>query len=201
LRPFRNNRPVRHCFICYSDKTFIDKTGRYHWRSYDSKWYCLKCWNIFQRLVKKGFANDYAIEYLVKHKDQILIMRDKPKQRECYACGASTSYVDKFGLMHWRFNYDTNGRAYHMLCSRCDNRYIENPIRNPITQKRRITFQDKRISLSDNPRTGFCSKCGRVDLQTHLHHEQYDLGNPLAHTVELCCSCHMKRTRELKQIA
>jgi hypothetical protein len=163
----------------------------------------LNCSHILERLIRnKGYQLDYAIEYLVAHSDDILIMRAKPKQneRECYGCGTTISYVDKYGVMHWRFNHDARGRVLHVLCSRCNNRYIENPLRNPTSQKRRVVFQDKRISLPENPRTGFCSRCGRVDLQTHMHHESYDPDNPLSGTIELCCSCHMKRSRELKQL-
>ena len=161
----------------------------------------MNCSNILVRLIRvKGYPSDYAIEYLVKAKDDILVMREKPENRECYACGATTSYIDKSGLMHWRFNYDATGRAIHVLCSRCNNRYIENPLRNPIAQHKRITFGESRISLSHNPRTGFCSKCGRTDIQTHMHHEQYDLNDPVAHTVELCCQLSHEAIARIKAI-
>ena len=58
---------------------------------------------------------------------------------------------------------------------------------------RRISFQDKRLVLPFKPRTGKCSACGKIG-KTHLHHEKYDPKDPLAHTVELCISCHMTIT-------
>ena len=54
---------------------------------------------------------------------------------------------------------------------------------------RRISFQGKRLVLPFKPRTGKCSRCGKKG-KTHLHHERYDPKKPVAHTVELCASCH-----------
>jgi len=58
---------------------------------------------------------------------------------------------------------------------------------------RRIWFKTKRVYVKDCPRTGICSLCRRKGL-THLHHIQYDENEPLAHTIEVCPSCHMKET-------
>jgi len=56
---------------------------------------------------------------------------------------------------------------------------------------KRIKFKDKRIFLETNPRIGVCSWC-RKKGRTNIHHLQYDENNPLAHTVEICPSCHIK---------
>ena len=64
-------------------------------------------------------------------------------------------------------------------------------------EKKSITFLGKHIRLSHNPRKGICYNCkkdvtkGEIK-RTHLHHTKYDCNNPLAHTVELCLSCHRK---------
>jgi len=58
-----------------------------------------------------------------------------------------------------------------------------------------IWFKGKRIGFDENPRSNVCSKCGKkypedLKQQTHIHHIKYDSKNPLAHTIELCGSCH-----------
>lgn len=54
---------------------------------------------------------------------------------------------------------------------------------------RNMTFRGKTVSLDNNPRKGICSKCGHVG-KTDMHHDQYDINNPLAYTRELCRRCH-----------
>lgn len=70
--------------------------------------------------------------------------------------------------------------------------------------KQRIRFKGKQIRLDHNPRKGICVKCNRSvesnEIQlTNLHHEKYDESNPLAHTIELCVRCHMKRELEISK--
>jgi hypothetical protein len=148
----------------------------------------------------------------------------KPK-RVCYGCGSEKTYVDKRGYTHWYGNGDTG----LSLCLKCFMKYISNPkwhpIWNPITSRinnrRRVGFKGKQIYVDKVPRTGVCSWCGAVRVvgeqqidalggtitaickKTDLHHVMYDDSNPLAHTVELCTSCHNKtksRERRKKRI-
>ncbi len=53
-----------------------------------------------------------------------------------------------------------------------------------------VSFKGKTIQLDFEPRDGKCSKCGKIDEHTHLHHTQYDETDPLKHTIELCQTCH-----------
>ena len=119
----------------------------------------------------------------------------------CYACGSQDSYKDKVGATHWKINRATNGDPINMLCQRCHNRYVGNPkwnpIHNPKNNKRRYYFNGKVIYHEINPRKGVCDKCGKVGGKTDMHHERYDPNNPLAFTIELCSSCHRKRTIQL----
>lgn len=70
--------------------------------------------------------------------------------------------------------------------------------------KKQFIFKEKRMYPKENPRSNICSECGRshpkdLTRQTHLHHIIYDEKNPLAWTVELCASCHVKLHKRLKQ--
>jgi hypothetical protein len=107
--------------------------------------------------------------------------------RECYACGSSKTRVDKTGRRHWAIN---RGIEDSVLCSKCDYHYIRGFGRH-VPQ---LKYKGKSITLKHNPRTGFCSKCGNVGI-TDIHHQQYDDNDVLAHTIELCHSCHSKITR------
>lgn len=70
--------------------------------------------------------------------------------------------------------------------------------------KKRIRFKGKQIRLDHNPKTGTCTKChrsvnsGEIKL-TNMHHEKYDESHPIAYTIELCVSCHMKREAQLRE--
>ena len=55
---------------------------------------------------------------------------------------------------------------------------------------RRFTFKGKRIFVNTIPRKGICTKCGKKG-RTSLHHTEYDLNNPMAHTIEICQACHL----------
>lgn len=63
----------------------------------------------------------------------------------------------------------------------------------------RILFRGKRVYLKENPRKGFCMKCGKTG-KTNIHHEKYDDADPLKYIVELCISCHWYESVEMKQI-
>ena len=126
-------------------------------------------------------------------------------KRQCVSCHSTTTSVEKNGYTHW------HQIPEGWLCKKCYNRLhtnpkwnlITNPINsprwNPIKNPKRIVFTPirKQVPLSFNPRKGICSNCGRSISKgevktTHMHHLKYDLNDPLAHTVELCASCHRK---------
>ena len=89
------------------------------------------------------------------------------------------------------------GGKYHEGHAKASKNWIDkNKERHIESRKRRITLKQengnfKRIFLTENPRKGICSECGEAG-ETHIHHDQYDSDNPLAHTRELCKSCHTK---------
>jgi len=111
----------------------------------------------------------------------------KPKNHICYNCNSTTTYIAKDGYALWK-QHDEK-----WYCNNCDNRLFS----NPKYKERRIEFTPtgKRILLRDTPRTGTCLMCratkGIDCKKTTLHHTKYDVTNPLAHTVELCASCHI----------
>jgi hypothetical protein len=122
--------------------------------------------------------------------------------RICYACGSDkTSIYGKYHKKKWYLNND-NDR--NMFCSKCYLKYISNPKWRLINDQNRFRFKDKRYILNDNPRLGICQWCGKVKdetcKRTSIHHEKYNDLDPLDYTVELCNSCHQKRTWELNQI-
>jgi hypothetical protein len=126
--------------------------------------------------------------------------------RSCTSCGSNTTYVDRKGRSHW---YDHDG----WYCEKCNNKILKNLKWHPITRKRKLNFKGKQIYIGINPRKGQCSECGKrigdlyinkwgvVDTikTTHMHHIEYDETDPLAHTIELCSSCHVKETWLLGQ--
>ena len=165
------------CFRCYTD--ILRRPKRFRTQQERNEW---------QSQQKKGKAPpNKGIKTI-------------PIDRECYICGSKSSYFHKkTGKTHWATNVDILGNVLHVLCTRCNSRYFRNPISNARYSHNRMHFNKKDLHLQFNPRTGFCSNCGRVG-KTHLHHDQYDEANPLAHTVELCMSCHMKETWRAKQL-
>ncbi len=97
------------------------------------------------------------------------------------------------------------GRPYgrRNLCKNCMNRLLRTRYKtshdrsNKKWHPRTIWFLGKNILLKENPRTNVCSECGRsypeeLKRQTSMHHDLYDPKNPIAHTTELCGSCHIK---------
>jgi hypothetical protein len=76
-----------------------------------------------------------------------------------------------------------------------------------------MTFRGITINLKEDPRCGVCNGCravlGEVDAETgkfyrgyylgkgfDLHHEFYDFKNVLAHTIEVCRTCHGRYNKE-----
>jgi hypothetical protein len=190
--------------VCYACDLNYSYRGLWYLNSGTELALCFRCYSVIIRRPKRFQTQQARNEWQSQQKKGQIPpnkgIKTIPTDRECYICGSKTSYFHKkTGKTHWATNVDNLGNVLHVLCSRCNNRYIRNPISNPYYSKNRIQFKDQQISLKFNPKTGFCSNCGRVG-KTHLHHEQYNTAKPLAHTVELCMSCHMKRTWQLKQI-
>ena len=120
--------------------------------------------------------------------------RPRIKQvRVCSICKSDKTYMIKGMYPNW---YHIDGE---LLCKHCYDANVYVADRSWSTK--RIRFKDKVFILNDTPRTGTCSKCGKTDCKTDLHHEEYDDNDILAHTIELCISCHSKRSIELGQFA
>lgn len=129
--------------------------------------------------------------------------------KQCSNCGSTTTYIqvrkNERKNEHWYYH---NGKIY---CQKCRDRLFKDPKWNPIHSKKynpinnpkRIVFKDKRILLKENPRKGKCKKCGKKIgegiKRTHMHHKKYDAKNPLAHTKELCISCHAKLHHDVRR--
>jgi hypothetical protein len=125
----------------------------------------------------------------------------------CSACDSTTTYRrPNTGYQQWRFH---NGSR---LCRKCYDKYVRDPIYNPIKNEKygpinskkwnpinnpkKIRFMNKRIMLKENPRKGICLECGKTDCITDIHHIKYHPEDPLKDTVELCKSCHGKITTD-----
>lgn len=57
-----------------------------------------------------------------------------------------------------------------------------------------MLYKAKRILLSQNPRLGICTVCGKKG-RTDMHHIEYHDDNPLRDTIELCGLCHRRVER------
>lgn len=127
------------------------------------------------------------------------------KDRICPACDSTETMIDKHNYEHWH-KHDND-----WLCHKCYMKYVMNPIhspkwsaiRNPLNAPRRFNYKGKLAYLPKTPRKGICSQCGAVRgidcKRTSLHHQEYDDNDILAHTIELCNSCHTKHHRSLNK--
>lgn len=131
----------------------------------------------------------------------------------CFRCKATTTYTNTKGYDIWPLDEDNEG---HRICYKCWGKYFRspkwnhitnpkfNPIWHPITNKRRICPRGgKPIYLKEDPKKGVCVVCGAIRGQdkckiTHMHHDKYT-EDPLAHTRELCASCHGKLQKGVKR--
>lgn len=109
-------------------------------------------------------------------------------EKRCRVC--SVELTEK----NW---YDVNKRQFSYICKLCCDGYRKQfPSHNPNhperISKRSLNFKKRRIILAENPRKGTCIKCGAKDRTTVMHHLEYDEKDPLAHTIEVCQSCHNK---------
>jgi len=129
--------------------------------------------------------------------------------RLCFACGSNETYIDRRGVRIWFSNEPTD--LY--LCKKCYAQYFDNPVHHPLYTHKRIQFKNKQIALKENPRKGICDLCGKKNgdqyinkknrvaiVNTQIHHLEYDEAEPLAHTIELCESCHTSESWRLGQI-
>ena len=114
--------------------------------------------------------------------------------RICAICGSNETRLTDRGYPHW-----LRHGIGRWLCFRCYQRSINAPKWNKINQPKCLYFKGRHLLLKTILRKGLCSKCGK-NGKTHLHHEEYDDSNPLAHTIELCASCHMNESIRLGQI-
>jgi hypothetical protein len=130
----------------------------------------------------------------------------------CFRCGSDKTRVRKWqnkkpdgtitssgSSIEWY--KDKNGTN---LCQKCYCKYVNNPrwyAKNKTRHRmmnngRHMRFKNKPITLEMNPRIGICNWCRAVTPFdcgfTVLHHEKYDDSNPLAHTIEICQSCHSR---------
>lgn len=115
--------------------------------------------------------------------------RPNISNRVCYCCGSNEtlSYGINHNHMRWYLNNDKDNTV---LCHHCYNKLFD----RPKWSRTRLWFKSQRILLKENPRTGICSHCGGIKgidcKQTHIHHIEYHLEDPLKDTIELCPRCH-----------
>jgi len=157
------------------------------------------------RNIFKGICNKYIIMGRKKlnvgfcsvkkctNKSKILKM--------CYKHYARLKRYKTINLTSWYKNLGckvigcTNKHDGLGYCKKHYSKYISNPKHS----KNRIQFKNKSILLNKCPRINVCAKCERK-CTTHLHHETYDILDPLKYTIELCPSCHTKESWRLNQI-
>ena len=156
-----------------------------------------------------GFKIDRAKGYLASRTIYALMGRNQYTERGvkkvCSRCGSNKTYVwPPRGWPEWRFDKEGN-----RLCLKCYQLKVYIPSNrekvrgwqkktNAKFNPRRFLFKDVRKSAGKVPRKGECQLCHKKGI-THLHHEEYDEADPLAHTIELCLSCHTKRNWDLEQ--
>jgi hypothetical protein len=116
----------------------------------------------------------------------------------CYSCGSDKTNTNSKAVPNWFLNLPT----LFVLCYRCYCHLIKEANRPSGYQRhcweRQLKFKGKRLLFGSKLRSGICSECGKTTV-TALHHTQYDETNPLAHTIELCRSCHLKESWRLGQ--
>ena len=180
---------MKSCYCC-GGSCYRDKAGYDQWITNKPTDFilCGKCYGwishleIHDKIVKKNI--------------------EKYATRQCYSCG-------KVGIppMRCYLNQPTD----LILCNYCYNNLFLQKKKN--IQRRKHGYNDRRfiicgktIILSKDPRIGVCNWCRAVInidcKKTNLHHDQnqYDINDPLKHTIELCVSCHRKETLRLRNL-
>lgn len=127
--------------------------------------------------------------------------------RTCRICGLEANTEEELKQFHTgkdskhgrtqvclQCHSNANKQWYHDLSPERKNAWNQRiiDVRGPT-----FSFKGKTIRTKENPRTNICHECGKthpehLKKQTALHHIIYLDEDPLAWTVELCGSCHMK---------
>lgn len=189
----------RRCFACdlpysYHDFWYLNRDAVSGF-IIEGQQLCRRCYEIiFRYPVRRKYATKKeafaAISRSKKGRPSPRKGKRLAYERSCYACGSNTTYTNpKTGKRSWLANYGQKRNLIGYLCNTCNSKYVSNPKTKGLNFH--ITFKDKRIKLDYDPKTGFCSECGKA-AKTHMHHDKYDESDPLAHTRELCESCHGK---------
>lgn len=117
--------------------------------------------------------------------------------RVCIDCGKTANTLEELELFA-RVNDQNYGRRN--LCKQCaalrQKKWREDhPGYDEKYRDRQIRYKGIAKQFSKIIRTGTCSICGKrypseLNTRTILHHEIYDDGDILAHTIEVCRGCH-----------
>ena len=191
-----STKPLRVCRIC----------GLKAWTQDDLE--------LFAKDKRLPFGRD---NWCKKCSNKKLTKPKPPFLRRCRVCGLEAwneAELDKFvkdkKAKYGRINVCRDCRnaqyreegIYHDSASKaCKKWYYKNKEKTRGYEKdrasRSIDFLGERITFPFSIRDNVCSDCGKrypeeLKQQTRLHHEKYDAENPLAHTIELCHSCHRK---------
>ena len=94
--------------------------------------------------------------------------------------------------LHPNLNKDNHKRIVKRHPDTSKIRYKQKLQKNPEHNKCTIRFKHKSINLGINLLNGRCEECLKYVSMTHIHHDKYDWNDVLAHTRELCASCHLK---------
>ena len=109
--------------------------------------------------------------------------------RICLKCGSNKTLLKAGRYERW---YKTAGGFLCHYCYRLENEDFKKYRNNEKYNKNKLAFKDRRILLSYNPRTDICSKCGKYNKKTQMHHAiGYYIIFPWYGTIELCPSCHV----------
>ena len=118
--------------------------------------------------------------------------------RKCKVCGKEAHDEEDLKLFRVGQKNKYNRRN---ICKKCYNASPRTKVMrdesNRKTNPKHFYFKDHNILPKNNPRTNICSNCLRrypqeLKKQTFIHHEEYINDDPLAHTIELCNSCHSR---------
>lgn len=130
-------------------------------------------------------------------------------EKICYNCGSNKTTLRNGIYERWYKHQTVQDK---IVCHSCYKklfgypRYSKtyNDKKNPITNKQRYLYKNRRILSDYNPRTGYCSQCSNniydgTCKKTQMHHSLgYYIIFPYFGLVELCSSCHVK-TRYLDE--
>jgi hypothetical protein len=126
-------------------------------------------------------------------------------ERKCVECGATTTRIEQHHGKPYQRWHNIDGKCH---CWRCWKRLIQyhrydKKYDREVRQKKRVTFQGKRIRLRFKPRNGYCSWCSNniydgTAGRTSKHHYFYIPIMVWACTEEICNTCHINETRRIR---